>query len=102
MSAYTIGLDFGTNSVRALIVDIHDGRELAEQVFNYPSGDAGVILRADQPNLARQHPGDYLIGIETSVREALKTAAKADRNFSANKVIGLGVDTTGSTPLPVD
>jgi len=102
MSAYTIGLDFGTNSVRALIVDVHDGRELSEHVFNYPSGDAGVILKSDQPNLARQHPADYLAGIESSVREALKIAANADKNFSADKVIGIGVDTTGSTPLPVD
>ena len=55
---YTIGLDYGTNSVRALIVDTANGREVATSVWNYEHGEAGVILSRD-PNLARQHPADY-------------------------------------------
>jgi L-ribulokinase len=101
MPRFTIGLDFGTNSVRALVVDVADGRELASAVFNYPSGDAGVILSSVTPDLARQHPLDYLRGIETSVVAALKDAAK-ESGFDAANVIGIGVDTTGSTPLPID
>ncbi|HEX4795854.1 MAG TPA: ribulokinase [Humisphaera sp.] len=98
---YAIGLDFGTNSVRALIVDVRDGRELGEGVSDYARGDKGVVLNPDDPHLARQHPADYLAGIEQSVALALKQAAK-DHAFSAKDVIGIGVDTTGSTPLPVD
>jgi L-ribulokinase len=98
---FTIGIDYGTNSVRALVVRCADGAEFGTCVVNYPSGDQGVILDADDPFLARQHPGDYLLGLEQSVRGALAQAAlKPD--FSAAKVIGIGVDSTGSSPLPVD
>ncbi len=96
-----IGLDFGTNSVRALLVDVKRGTELAMSVWNYAHGDHGVILDSRQPNLARQHPQDYLTGIEKTVRAVLHQAAKM-RGFQPTDVIGIGVDTTGSTPLPVD
>ena len=100
---YALGLDFGTNSVRALIVDVRDGRELASVVSEYTHGDAGVVLRSDQPDLARQHPADYLRGIESAVTRALEfAAADGSGSFSPRDVIGIGVDTTGSTPLPVD
>ena len=99
---YSLGLDFGTNSVRALLVDVRTGRELATAVFSYPSGQAGIILDPKNPNLARQNPDDYLKGIEASVRQTLARAKKADRRFHSGRVIGIGVDTTGSTPLPVD
>src|SRR5437868_6337083 len=99
--AYAIGLDFGTNSVRALVVNVADGRELGSYVWPYRHGNAGIITESEQPDLARQHPQDYLQGIETAVRLALEGAA-TDGAFSAQNVIGIGVDTTGSTPLPVD
>lgn len=98
---YTIGLDFGTNSVRALVVDVRDGHELGEGVSEYARGNRGVILDANDPHLARQHPADYLAGTVASVGLALKQAA-SDKQFSSKDVIGIGVDTTGSTPLPVD
>ena len=98
---YAIGLDFGTNSVRALVVDVRDGRELGEGVSDYARGERGVILSRDDPHLARQHPADYLVGIERSVGVALEQAAAVPA-FSRKDVIGIGVDTTGSTPLPVD
>lgn len=102
MSArYTLGLDYGTNSVRALIVDVANGREIATSVWNYQEGVAGVILGRD-PNLARQHPADYVRGAETTIRGALKAAKRAVRGFTSEQVVGIGVDTTGSTPLPVD
>jgi len=97
---YCIGLDFGTNSVRTLIVDAASGKEIATSVWNYRRGTAGVILDSKNPNLARQHPQDYLDGIVASVRGALKAASK-NRGFCPCDVIGIGVDTTGSTPLPV-
>ncbi|MCX6559210.1 MAG: ribulokinase [Candidatus Aminicenantes bacterium] len=101
-AAFALGLDFGTNSVRALIVDIRNGREVATSVFPYPSGRAGIILDARNPDLARQHPADYLHGIEVVVRRTLAQARKKDRSFKPARIIGIGVDTTGSTPIPVD
>jgi L-ribulokinase len=100
-ASYTIGLDYGTNSVRALIVDTSNGREVATSVWNYEHGEAGVILSRD-PNLARQHPADYIKGAEASLRGALAQARRKVRGFKAEQVVGIGVDTTGSTPLPVD
>jgi len=102
MSAqYTIGLDYGTNSVRALIVNVANGAEVAAAVWGYEHGTAGVILSRD-PNLARQHPADYLKGAEITIKQALATAKKTVKGFKPEQVIGIGVDTTGSTPLPVD
>lgn len=99
---YALGLDYGTNSCRCLIVDLSDGRELADAVFPYPSGEAGILLDPRNPNLARQHPADYLKAAEESVRSALAEAARNDSAFDPKAVIGIGVDTTGSTPMPVD
>ena len=102
MSKYVIGLDFGTNSCRSLIVECANGKELASEVFMYPSGKDGVIVDSADPNLARQNPADYLLGIESTIKKALRKAKKARPKFSAEDVIGIGVDTTGSSPLPVD
>ena len=102
MSAnYAIGLDYGTNSVRALVVDTAHGREVGTDVWGYEHGTQGVILGRD-PNLARQHPADYVKGAEITIKQALAAAKKAVKGFSAAQVVGIGVDTTGSTPLPVD
>ncbi|MCX6564742.1 MAG: ribulokinase [Candidatus Aminicenantes bacterium] len=99
---YTLGLDFGTNSVRALLVDIRNGRELATAIHAYASGREGILLDPKNPSLARQDPADYLKGIEVAVRQTLAKAKKADKVFDPSQVIGIGVDTTGSTPIPVD
>jgi L-ribulokinase len=100
-SAFTIGVDFGTSSVRALVVDTANGRTVGTAVFNYPSGTQGVLLDARDPHLARQNPADYLEGLRSSVVRALAQAERAD-GFSRSRVIGIGSDTTGSTPLPID
>jgi L-ribulokinase len=99
--AFTLGIDFGTNSVRAVVVDCANGREIGSCVIDYPSGKRGVLLDPRDPNLARQHPGDYFYGLQESVRGALE-AASAVVGFRRDAVIGIGVDTTGSSPLPVD
>lgn len=102
MSAkYTIGLDYGTNSVRALLVNTANGREVSTAVWTYAHGEQGVILGRD-PNLARQHPADYLKGAEVTIRKVLAAARRSVKGFQADQVVGIGVDTTGSTPLPVD
>src|ERR1700676_4753606 len=97
----SLGIDYGTNSVRALLVDVSNGRELATCVVDYPSGQQGILLDSRDANLARQHPGDYLFGLEKAVRGAFEQASKKP-GFSTGEVIGIGVDTTGSSPLPLD
>jgi L-ribulokinase len=99
--AYTIGADFGTNSVRAIVADCVDGRVLGVHVADYPSGERGVLLDPREPHLARQNPADYLAGFRASVRGALDEAA-AQPGFARDRVIAVGTDTTGSTPIPVD
>jgi L-ribulokinase len=101
MAKYAIGVDYGTNSVRALLVDVANGREIATAIWGYEHGTQGVILGND-PNLARQHPADYLKGFGVTVKAVLAQAKRKLKGFSAADVIGIGVDTTGSTPLPVD
>ena len=73
---FTLGIDYGTNSVRALVVRCADGAELGTCVVNYPSGREGVLLDPRDHHLARQHPGDYLFGLEKSVCGALAAAKK--------------------------
>jgi len=101
-AGYSLGLDFGTNSVRALLVDIRNGREAATAVHSYETGQAGIILDPKNPNLARQNPADYLTGLAAAVKETLAKARRADKKFNPSQVIGIGIDTTGSTPIPVD
>jgi L-ribulokinase len=99
--AYTIGIDYGTNSVRAIVVRSSDGAEIGSHVYDYPSGHQGILLDPADHNLARQHPGDYIEGLKASVVGAIADAGKTE-GFSADQVVGLGVDSTGSSPIPVD
>jgi L-ribulokinase len=100
--AYTIGLDYGTNSVRCLIVDVANGNELGTAVYEYETGEAGIIIDPADHNLARQNPADYLKGIEVTIKAAIAEAKKATKDFKPEQIIGIGIDTTGSTPIPVD
>lgn len=99
---FTIGVDYGTNSVRAIVVSTSTGKDVGSFVYNYPSGHQGILLDKNDHHLARQNPADYIKGLEVSVVLALKLAKKRCKGFSAESVIGIGVDTTGSTPIPVD
>jgi L-ribulokinase len=99
--AYAIGLDYGTNSVRAVVVDCADGRTVGTHVFDYPSGEHGILLDAKDPHLARQNPADYLEGARVAIKGALAEAGRT-KGFDPGRVVGIGVDSTGSTPLPVD
>ena len=98
---YAIGLDYGSNSVRCVVVDVATGAECAVSVWDYPSGEAGVLTDPASPHVARQSPLDFLRGLEATVPPALEQA-RSDPAFSPERTIGIGVDTTGSTPIPVD
>ncbi|MGF1678502.1 MAG: ribulokinase [Candidatus Methylacidiphilales bacterium] len=98
---YSLGIDYGTNSVRSVVVRCQDGKEIAAFTYDYPSGRQGVLLDPKDHHLARQHPGDYLIGLEKTVRGALKAAART-KGFHPHRIVGIGVDATGSSPIPVD
>jgi L-ribulokinase len=95
----TIGVDFGTESVRALVLDITTGEETAEAVHSYPHGVIDRFLpltgRALGSDWALQHPGDWLEGLNTVVREAVERA-----QARPEEVIGLGIDFTSCTVLP--
>lgn len=92
-----IGIDFGTDSVRAVIVDAADGSEIASDVFLYPRWKAGKFCDAAR-NQFRQHPQDYIDGLTASVKGALEKAPAG----TAAKIKGISMDTTGSTPCAVD
>ena len=81
---FAIGVDYGTNSVRALIVDLQDGTEIATAVSDYPTGDMGIILDRNQPTLARQSPRDYVDCFMTVVREAVELAKTASPGAKRN------------------
>ncbi len=98
---FSIGVDFGTNSVRGIIINLEDGEIVSESIVPYPSGIDGVIIDERNPHLARQNPFDYHICLEKLLKEIIKKAKK-EKIFSVERIIGIGIDTTGSTPLPVD
>ena len=95
--SYVIGVDFGTDSVRSVIVDTANGSELGSAVFYYPRWKEGRYCSPAE-NRFRQHPLDYTEGLEQSIRSALEQAPP----YTAAHVVGLSVDTTGSTPVAVD
>ena len=97
MNAFVIGLDYGTDSVRAVLVDAGNGAEVAFSVFNYPRWRDGLFCDAGKSQF-RQHPLDYLEGLEQSVKGCLKQAGPN----AAKNVKAISVDTTGSTPVAVD
>lgn len=94
---YVIGLDYGTDSARALVVEVETGKIVASSVKYYPRWKQGLFCCAAE-NRWRQHPLDYIEVLEASVKEALAQCPAG----TAEKVIGMSFDTTGSTPAFVD
>jgi len=92
-----VGVDFGTDSVRTAIINATDGAEIATAVFNYPRWKEGTYCDPGR-NQFRQHPLDYLEGLEYTVRQAVLDAPPG----TADRIAGLSIDTTGSTPVAVD
>ncbi len=92
-----LGLDYGTDSVRCVLVNAADGTEAGSAVYAYPRWAAGKYCDAEM-NRFRQHPLDYLEGLEATVKSVLAGAPPG----TAALVRGIAVDTTGSTPVAVD
>lgn len=94
---YTIGLDYGSDSCRAVIINIENGKEIASSVKYYKRWKAGKYCDPVN-NQYRQHPLDYIEALEESVKEALSKSPQG----TAENVIGMSFDTTGSTPALID
>ena len=92
-----IGVDFGTDSVRTVIVNAANGEEISGAVRDYPRWKEGLYCDPAS-NQFRQHPQDYVDSFELSVKEALAQAPQG----CGERVAGIGIDTTGSTPCAVD
>src|SRR5258706_1495766 len=95
--AFVIGVDYGTDSVRSVIIDAHTGEEKTASVFYYPRWKQGLYCNASL-NQFRQHPLDYFEGLETTIKDCLTKAGTR----VAKKIKAISVDTTGSTPVAVD
>ncbi|MFL5712472.1 MAG: ribulokinase, partial [Chloroflexota bacterium] len=101
MSSYAVGVDFGTESGRAVLVDLRDGTILATAVSTYSHGVIDDVLPLDDrrvelpPDWARQDPEDYVRVFQTAVPEVLRASG-----VDAADVIGIGIDFTACTMLP--
>ncbi|MDZ7373588.1 MAG: ribulokinase [candidate division KSB1 bacterium] len=96
----SLGIDFGTESARALLVDVATGEEVATEVFVYPHGVMDRELPDGQklePDWALQHPQDYLDALHEAIPAVLRTAG-----IRAEQVVGIGIDFTSCTMLPID
>lgn len=97
MPSFVIGVDYGTDSVRAVVVDAGNGSEVASSVFHYPRWRDGKYCRPEH-NQFRQHPLDYLEGLEHTIGDCVRKAG----NEAASAIKAIAVDTTGSSPVAVD
>jgi L-ribulokinase len=95
---FVIGVDYGTDSVRSVLINAANGDEIASSVFYYPRWQKGLFCEPAE-NQFRQHPSDYIEGLEITIKDCLKLAGG---NSIAKNVMGLSVDTTGSSPVAVD
>ena len=94
---YSIGMDFGSDSVRALVVNTATGEELATAVHYYSRWKEGKYCDASK-NRFRQHPLDYIEGVEKTIKSVVSQVSEE----VVKNIVGIGVDTTGSTPVAVD
>lgn len=96
MKKYVIGLDYGTDSVRAVLIDTENGAELATSVSYYQRWKEGKFCKPEE-NQFRQHPLDHIEGLEKTISTVVKESGVAPEN-----IVSICIDTTGSSPLPVN
>src|SRR6476659_9380587 len=94
---FVIGVDYGSDSVRSLILNANDGSEVASSIFYYPRWRDGLFCEPYQ-NQFRQHPLDYIEGLTSTIKGCLKQAG----SMAAENIKAISIDTTGSTPVAVD
>lgn len=94
---FVIGLDYGTDSVRSVLLNAFTGEDIASSVFYYPRWKDGLFCNPAN-NQFRQHPLDFIEGLEKTVKDCLQQAGPD----IASNVAGIAVDTTGSTPVAVN
>lgn len=95
---YVIGIDYGSDSVRSVIINANNGAEMASSVFYYPRWQKGLFCNPAK-NQFRQHPLDYIEGLEQSIKDCIQ---KAGGTTIASAIKAIAVDTTGSTPVAVN
>jgi len=95
--AFVLGVDYGTDSVRSILVDASNGKEVASSVYYYPRWRDGLFCNPLK-NRFRQHPLDYVEGLECTIKECLSMAGSSVKS----SVKAIAVDTTGSSPVAVD
>lgn len=101
MSEYVVGIDFGSDSVRAIIIDIHTGEEIASEAEDYPRWMEGKYCDSTK-NMFRQHPLDYIESFENVMKNVIAGGSNAVGKPIGSSIRGIGVDATGSTPCPVN
>jgi L-ribulokinase len=95
---FVVGVDYGSDSVRSVIINALNGEEIASSVYYYPRWQKGLYCDPAN-NQFRQHPLDYIEGLEITIKDCIK---RAGGESVAHSIKGLSVDTTGSTPVAVD
>jgi len=95
MESYTIGVDFGSDSVRAVLINTKNGAEMASEVYWYPRWKEQKFCVASI-NQFRQHPLDHIEGLEHTIKAVVSGSGVAPEEVS-----GICIDTTGSSPLPL-
>ena len=96
MKQYVIGLDYGSDSVRAVLIDAADGTEIDTEVSYYTRWKKGLYCKPSE-NRFRQHPLDHLEGLENTIKAVILRSG-----VPAESVKGICIDTTGSSPIPVN
>lgn len=94
---YVIGVDFGSDSVRAVVADTENGATIGSTTTFYPRWKKGLYQHPEQ-GIFRQHPLDYLESLEACIKGAIQSLSEEEKRA----IKGIGIDTTGSTPVPVD
>jgi L-ribulokinase len=97
IDSFVIGVDYGTDSVRSVIINTANGEEISSSTFYYPRWIDGLFCNAAAQQF-RQHPLDYIEGLERTIKDCLVKAGAA----TAQNIKAISVDTTGSTPVAVD
>ena len=95
MKKYVIGLDYGTDSVRAVLIDTDNGSEIASEVHFYKRWKANLFCNPSK-NQFRQHPLDHIEGLEHTIKTVVSRSG-----IIPDAVVGICIDTTGSSPIPL-